>query len=159
MFPRQQQQKSFYRTFEQNVSTPTTTRTTTKLLLGPLSRARGQKTMVYPDTLLCNIVFQIPGDSPTFLFSLPQKHLDIKMWNLLRVSWSRKYLFLNPKKFRSNVLVLNNSWALELEYSMYSCSQYYTSTSLLRKYEVKLLSTTLLDLKMFILGPWSFPIP
>ena len=48
MFPRQQQQ-SFYRTFEQNVSTPTTRtrRTTTKLLLGPLSRARGQKAILF----------------------------------------------------------------------------------------------------------------
>ena len=35
-----------FRTFKQNVSTPTTRRTrrtTTKLLSGPLSRARGQK--------------------------------------------------------------------------------------------------------------------
>ena len=49
--------------FFTHVSTPTTTRTTTatttKLLLGPLSRARGQKTTLMPKGILAKMLLKI----------------------------------------------------------------------------------------------------
>ena len=104
MFPRQQQQ-SFYRAFKQNVSTPTTrTTTTTKLLLGPLSRARGQKSC----QVKCSKI--LVKDETTHKNLLQKLHWNFSIFRVYRTeSWKfddQKYrIFLRSVIQRSPIAI------------------------------------------------------